>query len=101
MAVDTRNKRFSMLGLNGSCRVVLPNPDGDLDSSADRQQLVYLYSGIEADEPASGRRGVRVRARGRFVRTISRTYPELSRITTTAANPRDVVTESAKPFGSE
>jgi len=48
MAVDTRNKRFSLLGLALVVTAVLPNPDGAIDSSAERQQYLYCYSGIDA-----------------------------------------------------
>ena len=47
MAVDTRNKRFSLLGFGHGYGIpyVLPNPDGTIDSD-DRAQLIYLYPGI-------------------------------------------------------
>lgn len=45
MAVDTRNKRASCLGLELAFRLVLPNPDGTVDSS-DRLQCSYCYAGI-------------------------------------------------------
>jgi hypothetical protein len=45
MAVDTRDKRFSMLGFANPFRLVLPNPDGTIDQ-ADRQQFAYLYRGF-------------------------------------------------------
>jgi len=46
--VDTRDKRFSMLGLAQSygAPYVLPNPDGTFNEEADRIQLLYLYRGI-------------------------------------------------------
>ena len=52
MAVDTRNKRFSMLGLGQArgCPLVFPNPDGSFDA-ADRAQLDYLYQGISLAAP--------------------------------------------------
>ena len=49
MAVDTRNKRFSMLGLNQPGLSPLPNPDGAF-SDADRAMFLYLYHGIALDE---------------------------------------------------
>ncbi len=46
MAVDTRNKRFSLLGLALAAISVLPNPDGAIDSAGERQQYLWAYSGI-------------------------------------------------------
>lgn len=46
MAVDTRDKRFSLLGF-GQARgapYVFPNPDGTI-AAEDRPQWVYLYHG--------------------------------------------------------
>lgn len=45
MAVDSRNKRFSMLGLALAFISVFPNPDGTL-VAADRAQYLWLYPGI-------------------------------------------------------
>ena len=45
MAVDTRNKRMSMIGLGIPVPSVLPDPDGTI-SSSDRAQFLWLYSGI-------------------------------------------------------
>ena len=45
MAVDTRDKRFSIMGLALPTLSLYGNPDGTIDS-ADRYQLLYLYSGI-------------------------------------------------------
>jgi len=46
MAVDTRDKRFSMLGFGQphGLPYVLPHPDGTVDA-ADRPQLLRLYHG--------------------------------------------------------
>lgn len=44
MAIDTRNARFSMLGLAMPPRAVLPNPDASV-SAADLAQLAYMYIG--------------------------------------------------------
>jgi hypothetical protein len=51
MAVDTANKRYSMFGFGAPARLVMPEPDGGFSTQADRQHVVYLYSGLEADEP--------------------------------------------------
>lgn len=51
MAVDTRNKRFSLLGLAVPMALVLPLADATI-GQADRQQFAYCYSGI-AFEAAS------------------------------------------------
>ena len=46
MAVDTRDRRASVLGLGLAALLVLPAP-GALDQG-DRQQLAYSYRGISA-----------------------------------------------------
>lgn len=50
MAIDTRNKRASCIGIDGVYRTVYPDPDGTIDQ-ADRQQSAGKYSGILADPP--------------------------------------------------
>lgn len=47
MAIDTRNKRASAIGIDSIRPHVYPNPDGSLNQ-ADRQQIAYKYSGILA-----------------------------------------------------
>lgn len=47
MAIDTRNKRGSVLGIDLSFLHIWPNPDGALNQ-ADRQQIAFKYSGILA-----------------------------------------------------
>lgn len=51
MAVDTRNKRASCLGIGHITRSVLPDPDGTVGQE-DRQQCAYSYSGLQAGLPA-------------------------------------------------
>lgn len=51
MAIDTRDKRFSMLAIGSGLFKAMPNPDGGFGSAADRQMLAYMYSGIVADAP--------------------------------------------------
>lgn len=48
MAVDTRNKRFSMLGFGQAWAspYVMPDPSGGFDTELERVQLAYLYAGI-------------------------------------------------------
>lgn len=46
MAIDTRNKRFSLLGLALASISVLPTPDSGIDTEAERVQYLWLYSGI-------------------------------------------------------
>ena len=48
MAIDTRDKRGSVIGLG--LVSVLPLANSDIDQ-ADRQQTVHMYSGILADAP--------------------------------------------------
>ncbi len=46
MAIDTKEKRFSMLNFgDGTTLHLLPDPDGTIDSG-DRQHLLDCYSGI-------------------------------------------------------
>ena len=47
MAIDTRDKRGSCIGIDSS---LLPNPDGSLNQG-DRQQADYSYRGITAAAP--------------------------------------------------
>ncbi len=52
MAVDTRDKRASVLGLALAALVVLPQPAGAIDQ-ADRQQVALCYRGILAGSPVA------------------------------------------------
>lgn len=45
MAVDTRDKRMSMITLCSPVPMVLPNPDGAI-GTPDRAMLLWLYHGI-------------------------------------------------------
>lgn len=45
MAVDTRDKRASIIGFNSFAQIVLPDPDSDVDR-LDRMQLAVSYPGI-------------------------------------------------------
>ena len=45
MAVDTRNKRMSLIGLDSPVPTVLPHPDGDIGTQ-DRAMLLWLYHGL-------------------------------------------------------
>lgn len=47
MALDTRNKRSSAIGVSLPWRNMLPDPDGTT-TQADRQAVAYLYAGILA-----------------------------------------------------
>jgi hypothetical protein len=47
MAIDTRDKRGSVINFDASARNVLPNPNGTIDQG-DRQQLARKYRGISA-----------------------------------------------------
>ena len=49
MAVDTRNKRFSLISFAQPIMWIAPDPDGDITSVFDRAQLEYLYAGITLD----------------------------------------------------
>jgi hypothetical protein len=49
MALDTRDKRASALGVAvATLALVLPNPDGAALTQADRQHAAFCYSGIAA-----------------------------------------------------
>lgn len=52
MAIDTRNKRFSMINFLADVPWALPNPDGAI-SAADRAMLLNLYVGISLGEVVS------------------------------------------------
>ena len=52
MAVDTRDRRMSMLGLAQPVPSMLPNPDGTIGTQ-DRAMLLWLYHGITLDTPAA------------------------------------------------
>lgn len=53
MAIDTRNKRASVLSIDRSGRV-FPNPDGSLANVNDRQQVGTVYSGISSGSAPVG-----------------------------------------------
>lgn len=62
MAVDSRDKRFSLIGFGyGAFKQVLPNPDGsDWATSAERAHGgLWLYAGIsiQAGQPIALRHG--------------------------------------------
>jgi hypothetical protein len=47
MAVDTRDKRFSMIGFGPSGQFATPNPNGaNMDTGAERAMMLHLYYGI-------------------------------------------------------
>lgn len=50
MAVDTRDKRFSILGLHQPVPSLTPNPDGTV-GTADRAMWLFLYHGIGLSGP--------------------------------------------------
>lgn len=49
MAIDTRDKRLSMIGFGQVYITTLPTPDGSLPK-ADRPMLLHLYQGISLAE---------------------------------------------------
>jgi hypothetical protein len=69
MAVDTRDKRASVLGLGLAALLVLPQP-GTLDQG-DRQQTAYSYRGIEADEAVVIEGDLVTAANAYFRRTVA------------------------------
>ena len=47
MAVDSRDKRMSMLAFGTQIPWVMPNPNGsNMDATLERSQMLYLYAGI-------------------------------------------------------
>lgn len=47
MAIDSRNKRASCIGLKAPNRLhAWPNPDGSLANQSDRQHMAYCYAGV-------------------------------------------------------
>ena len=52
MAVDTRDKRMSIMGVSLSWRGIFPLADGTI-GVADRQIFPHYYSGIAFDAPAA------------------------------------------------
>lgn len=47
MAIDTRNKRASVISLN-IAGGLFPNPDGSIANVPDRQEIAMLYAGISS-----------------------------------------------------
>ena len=56
MAIDTRDKRFSIMGLFQPVPSIWPNPDGTIGVQ-DRAQYATLYYGISLSSPVMGRGG--------------------------------------------
>ena len=54
MAIDTRNRRASVVGLAMAITLTLPAPDGTV-SQADRQHVAVSYSGVKASAALSSR----------------------------------------------
>jgi len=50
MAVDSRNKRFSLIGFGIPVPSIFPDPDGDL-SVYDMTQYLWLYAGLSTVPP--------------------------------------------------
>lgn len=50
MAVDTRNKRASILGIGLAAALVLPSPDGSVDAP-DRPHVSFTYVGFTIEAP--------------------------------------------------
>lgn len=68
MAIDSRDKRASCIGIDGAYRFVLPNPDAGAENQGDRQQMAFKYRGINASPPVvGGGLLIRMQAEGLFV----------------------------------
>jgi hypothetical protein len=54
MAIDTRDKRASAIGVANIFRMLLPNPDPEAETQGDRQQMSFVYRGIAIFFAANG-----------------------------------------------
>lgn len=66
MAVDTRNKRASVLHHSQAAVPLFPNPDGSLANAADRQHIGLIYAGIAVSAPVAGATRKRQRRRWKW-----------------------------------
>lgn len=57
MAIDTRSKRASVLGLALAPLLTLPLADGTI-GQADRQHIAYVYAGISTEVSAPSSEGL-------------------------------------------
>lgn len=71
MAIDTRDKRASVIGFSRPSGMTLPNPDGGLNQG-DRQQVAYSYRGIAAAAP--GGATIAAQLRQNFQMIFSRVF---------------------------
>ena len=46
MAIDSPDKRYSLIGLMNPWKRMLPVPDGGFTTQSDRQELIYLYAEV-------------------------------------------------------
>lgn len=54
MAVDSRTKRFSIMGLSNFTLPVFPtNEAGDMDAGDERATMLHLYAGIALSDTAA------------------------------------------------
>jgi hypothetical protein len=53
MAVDSRDKRSSCVGVMSPVPQLAPNPDNDISSEADRTHIAWSYSGLAAVVPGT------------------------------------------------
>jgi hypothetical protein len=53
VAIDTRNKRFSLIGFGSPVPAPLPLPDSTI-SAGDRAMLLWLYFGLALALPEEG-----------------------------------------------
>ncbi len=93
MAVDTRDKRFSMLSMARPFVPTLPNPDGAFSTARDRAQLAWMYGGLFAGASTfvEGGFGVLSDARNYAVVSAARNSIVDSpvRVVTVAGEPRN------------
>ena len=72
MAIDSKAKRFSMMGLGSPSSRTLPPPDGSINA-ADRAHFLGLYSGIALSNPSAAVAALAA-VRGWFGRLLRRPF---------------------------
>jgi hypothetical protein len=97
MAVDTRQKRASAIGLGLAALLVLPAPNGTIDL-ADQQQAASVYAGILAAPSVEIPGDIVTTAMAIFARSVTSEDARFSRGVTSeiATFARTITTERAE-----
>ena len=80
MAVDTRSKRASVLGIGLAAALTLPLVDGTV-AQADRQHVAFAYAGLIAGSPITS---VAAMATAYRTNTVTATVYQTNTVTATA-----------------